>query len=84
MVALEAKYHRRCLAGLYNRARTINSEGEGIDKTNEFSSIVFAELVIYIEEVRQADEFGALVFKLSDLRQQYSSRMEELGATLNA
>ena len=73
MVALEAKYHSKCLAGLYNRARTVKSDGEGIDEMNEFSGIAFAELVMYIEEVRQADEVGAPIFKLSDLGQLYSS-----------
>ena len=39
---------------------------------------------MYIEEVRQADEACALVFKLSDLGQLYSSRIEQLGVTLDA
>ena len=67
MVALEAKYHSKCLVGLYNRARMIKSEGGNIDKPNEISAIAFTELVMYIEEVHQADEAGAPVFKLSDL-----------------
>ena len=62
MVALEAKYHSKCLAGLYNRARTVKSDGDGIDEMNEFSGIAFAELVMYIEEVCQADEVGAPIF----------------------
>lgn len=66
MVALEAKYHSKCLVGLYNRARTIKSEGEGVDEMNEFSGIAFTELVMYID-------VGAPVFKLSDLGQLYSS-----------
>ena len=83
MVALEAKYHSKRLVGLYNRARTVKSDGEGIDEMNEFSGIAFAELVMYIEEVRQADEVGAPIFKLSDLGQLYSSRMEQLGVKLD-
>lgn len=82
MVAQDAKYHSKCLASLYNRARSVKSRGEVTDKTDEFSGIAFAELVIYIEEVRQADELGAPVFKLSDLAQLYSSRMEQLGVKL--
>ena len=39
---------------------------------------------MYIEEVREADEAGAPVFKLSDLGQLYSSRIEKLGVTLDA
>ena len=34
------------------------------------SRIVFAELVLHIEEVRQHDEGMAPIFKLSDLAQQ--------------
>ena len=34
MVTLEAKYHSKCLVGLYNRARMIKSEGGNIDETN--------------------------------------------------
>ena len=84
MVALEAKYHSKCLVGLYNRARMIKSEGGNIDETNEISAIAFAEVVMHIEEVRQADETGAPVFKLSDLGQLYSSRIEQLGVKLDA
>ena len=84
MVALEAKYYSKCLVGLYNRARMIKSEGGNIDETNEISTIAFAELVMYTEEVRQADEAGAPVFKLSDLGQPYSSRIEQLCVTLDA
>ena len=83
MVALEAKYHSKCLAGLYNRATTVKSDGESIDEMNAFSGIAFAELVMYIEEVHQVDEVGAPIFKLSDLGQLYSSRMEQLGVKLD-
>ena len=58
-------------------------EKVAIDEMNEFSGIAFAELVMYIEEVRQADEVGAPIFKLSDLGQLYSSRMEQLGVKLD-
>ena len=61
----------------------MKSDGEGIDEMNEFSGIAFAELVMYIEEVRQADEVGIPIFKFSDLGQLYSSRMEQLGVKLD-
>ena len=47
------------------------------------SGIVFAELVLYIEETRQQDEESSLVFKLSDLSQFYISRMEQLGVKVD-
>ena len=75
MVALEAKYHTRCLVGLYNRARKANLEGlddNGQGQAASASGIVFAELFLYIEETRQ-DEETAPVFKLAELAQLYKS-----------
>ena len=64
-VALEAKYHTKCLVGMYSRARKDQFEGpEDIDKEREVSAIVFAELVLYIEET-WLDEETARVFKLA-------------------
>ena len=84
MVALEAKYHTKCLVGLYNRARKTKAEGhKGTDEKELISGIAFAELVMYIEETRQLDEEIAPVFKLSDLAQLYMSRMEQLGVKLD-
>ena len=73
MVALEAKYHTKCLVSLYNRARKAKAEGHtDINETEALSGIAFAELVMYIEEMRQLDEERAPVFKLSDLAQLYT------------
>ena len=56
MVAQEAKYHKKCLSVLHNRVRKAECEHcEGPKyKANEreVSGIVFAELVLYIEEAR--------------------------------
>ena len=47
MVALEAKYHTKCLLALYNRARKVQVEQQGAySEDDEISGIVFAELVI--------------------------------------
>ena len=46
------------------------------------SAVVFAELVLYIEETRQVEE-TAPVFILADLVQLCQSRMEQLGVHLN-
>jgi len=79
MVALDAKYHTKCLVGLYNRARKAKADGlKGTDQKEMFSGIVFAELVMYIEEAH-LDGDTAPVFKLVDLAQLYNSRMEQLG-----
>ena len=80
MVALDAQYHLQCLTGLYNRARSAQpTEPQDSDQERAMSAVVFAELVLYIEETRQ-DEETAPVFKLSDLvHLPYQSRMEQLG-----
>jgi len=76
MVALDAKYHAKCLVSLYNRARKAKNEGHS-DEANITSGIAFAELVMYIED--QIDDSKAPVFKLNDLSQLYVSRMEKFG-----
>ena len=84
MVALQAKYHTKCLVSLYNRARKAKAEGHtDINETEALSGIALAELVMYIEEMRQLDEERAPVFKLSDLAQLYTSRLEQLGVKLD-
>ena len=52
MVAMEAKYHVRCLVSLYNRARPLK-EPKSTD--NQYSGpsldeLAFSELITYIEE----------------------------------
>ena len=84
MVALEAKYHTKCLVNFYNRARRARAKGyKGTDNKETISGIVFTELVLYIEETRQQDEESSLVFKLSDLSQLYISRMKQLGVKVD-
>ncbi len=79
MVALEAKYHAKCLLALYNRARKVKTDAQqGTDREREISGIVVAELVMYIEETR-LETSTAPVFKLADLAHLYMSRMEQLG-----
>ena len=64
MVALDAKYHAKCLVGLYNRARKAKAKGYMSTGEKEVvSRLAFAELVMYIEETRYSDEDKAPVFK---------------------
>ena len=81
MVALEAKYHTKCLLALYNCARKVQVEQQGAySEDDEISGIVFAELVMYVEEVR-LEASTAPVFKLADMAQLYMSRMQQFGLT---
>ena len=75
MVAQDAKYHKKCLSVLHNRVRKAESEGPKHNaKEREVSGIVFAELVLYIEEAR-LDQETAEVFMLANLAELYQSRM---------
>ena len=85
MVAIEAKYHARCLLGLYHCVRRDTLEGledNAQGHAASTSGVVFAELVLYLEETRQRDE-SAPVFKLAELSQLYKSRMEQLGVEVD-
>ena len=79
MVALEAKYHTKCLLALYNRARKVQAPQQQISsKDDVVSGIIFAELVMYIEEVCLEASISP-VFKLTDISQLYMSRMQQFG-----
>ena len=79
MVALEVKYHVKCLVVFYNRARKVRNKQQETGKLeDEMDAIVFAELVMYIEEAR-FEESTAPLFKLADIAQLYSSRLQQLG-----
>ena len=83
MIALDAHYHPRCLIGLYSRTKKAQSTGsQDTNQKRAMSAVVFAELVLYIEETRQ-DKETAPVFRLADLIQLYQSRMEQLGVQLD-
>jgi len=70
MIAIKAKYHTRCLAALYNRARAAISSTSGSDNHEDLHGIVFAELVAYVENFNSETSI-ALIFKLADLAKLY-------------
>ena len=80
MIALEAKYHRKCLATLYNRARTANSACANEDHA-DLHGIAFAELVAFMEDFRMEKGITP-VFKLADLAHLYKTRLEQLGVVI--
>lgn len=80
LIAQEAKYHVKCLASLYNKARgTKMNEDPDEDDVNH--GIALAELVSYIEEARM-DSAVSPVFKLIDLATLYNTRLEQLGTVM--
>ena len=62
MIALEAKYHRNRLTTLYNKARQATEKQEKEENYSHLHGIAFAELVAYMEDMR--DEESVSVFKL--------------------
>ena len=52
--------------------------GKGTDDEHAIEGLAFAELVVFIEETLMDNETTP-VFKLADLAQLYTSRMEQLG-----
>ena len=81
LIAIEAKYHLKCLISLKNRYRSLcaqkaqTSSGGGVDEKMD-ESIAFVELVEYIEG---CVENGTLLFKLAELSSLYTQRLEDLG-----
>jgi len=80
MIAIEAKYHARCLVSLYNDVRKleIKSKSEEEKSMSSLHGIAFASLVSYLEEHRDSGE-TAPVFKLADLGRLNSKKLQELG-----
>ncbi len=83
MISLEAKYHRRCLTSLYNRARTSKNAATKKDSDDNLYGIAFAELTTFMEEFRK-EEGAAPVLKLSDLADMYKNRLGKLGASTSS
>ena len=83
MVAQDALYHSRCLAAQYKKASIAEhaEEKKGEDKNaNITHGLVLAELITYSEEAKKGEAVSP-VFKLADLAQLYSARLEELGVS---
>ncbi|MGH0134870.1 UNVERIFIED_CONTAM: hypothetical protein FKN15_067568 [Acipenser sinensis] len=74
MIALEAKYHLKCLVKLYNRARVADSTGADDDPNGHLHNIAFTELVAYMEDFCM-EESVSPVFQLADLTHMYKARL---------
>ena len=77
MIALEAKYHLKCLSTLYNRARATDSTSSDSDSNAHLHGIAFAELVAFMEDLHK-EESVAPIFKLKDLAQMYTIHLKQL------
>ena len=78
LIAVEAKYHKKCLTSLYNHARDKRRrKNRHCDDLNMAHSIALAELISYLEDSRVKGEVK--VHKLSSLVKDYSVRLTQLG-----
>ena len=78
LISQEARYQPQCLATLYNKVWGTKAPESDVDSITH--GIALAGLVSYIEEVHM-DSLVAPVFKLMDLANIYSTRLEQLELT---
>ena len=71
LIALETKYHRKCLAAMYNRARSCKSASAESDHSH-LHGIAFADLVPFMEEFHMEQDVSP-IFKLADLARLYKT-----------
>ncbi len=68
MIAVEAVYHKTCLASLYNRVRQLERPISGEESDQSIiEGIVLAEVIDYINSRYEASS-KTPVFKLSDIK----------------
>jgi len=82
MVAIDAKYHKSCLVQFYNRRRSYeraqySSVSRPSCSSDATHSMVFAELIAYINDVRMVSNIRP-VFKLVDLKKMYFDRLRQV------
>ena len=78
MVALDAKYHKKCHAALFNRYRQSRKQSSGEEYETIKHSIALAQLVSFIKDAK-IEGMTAPAFKLSDLTKDYCTRLQQLG-----
>jgi len=78
LIAQEAKYYRKCLAGLYNRKRVASCPTSAESDSPAIHGLVLAELLSYIQDIR-ANTSVTAVFKMAYLVKQYSARLTQYG-----
>ena len=77
MIAVEAKYHQKCLVNLSNRARALESTVSTKSCDAHLHGIALTELVAFMKDLQKEDI--ASVFKLTDLAFMCKTQFEQLG-----
>ena len=82
IIAVEAKYHLKCLHSLLNKKRAYDrrkaSEASDLMAVDTSYSLALAQLIAYIEEIRSMSQISP-VFKLADLVRMFGDRLRQLG-----
>ena len=79
MIAVDAQYHLKCLAALYNRERSRKRRLNETPHHINAESLAFANVVSYIEEYGQLGGDLNHVFKLSDIKKLYCDYLQQFG-----
>ena len=79
---MDAIYHKHCLTGFFARYRSSTRQKKTITGETKlsFEAIAFAELISYIEVIKETE--GSII-KLSNLVQLYKSHLEKLGEDIS-
>ena len=77
LIALEAKYHAKCLAGLYNKCRSLNNQPHTSSSETTCHGTALAKLISYIQDSRSEENIK--LFKLANLTKLYEDRLIQLG-----
>ena len=81
LVALEARYHAKCLVALYNKAKRAESANKASDSSRHermCHAIVLADIVSYTEDCK-CDQYVAPVFPMPEIVNMYADRLKQLG-----
>ena len=83
MIGTEAKYHGKCLVGLYNKVRKVKASAIARENSDnsvtdlDLEELAFAKVIAYINEFMDTEEMAVL--RLADLANMYFLKQEELG-----
>ena len=77
LISQEAKHHSKCLLVLYSKAERPSYRTQ-TKSSNVIQGIALAQLVAYIEETRTQSVDTVLVFKLAELTEMYTTRLERI------
>ena len=87
MIALEAKYHAKCLTHLYNRVHSaMKSESHADYSVSVFESIALSEVITHLENSRMemVENLETPLLKLSDVTKVYHEKLQQFGIQINS